>query len=245
VCPGCRIMPVRAGFKKSDGRASLESDDIFNALTYAADYGADVINMSFGSSSNSATISNAVDYAYAFGVVLVASAGNSSTNSYSYPGALDKVISVGATNQADALADFSNYGSWVDIMAPGDTILSTDISGYSYKSGTSMSAPYVSGLAGLMISHNPAWTHEDVRAGIKASADPSFSITSGSHTDVSTWLRLFKFKILCRSGLRPRRASKYSKIQAAFQFLEPFKGRYRVTLLSMDQAMRPQHSFPC
>lgn len=171
ACPGCSIMPVRAGYRKSTGGSSLEIDDIANALTYAADNGASVINMSFGSSFGTSTIADAIDYAHALGVLTVASAGNDSTNTYRYPAAFDEVIAVAATDESDSLASFSNHGSWVDVAAPGDSIYSTDVGGYSYKSGTSMSAPYVGGLAGLVISQNPTWTNEQVRAAIRASAD--------------------------------------------------------------------------
>lgn len=179
VCHNCKLMPVRACFSithPTQGEVGLlEDDDIANAITYAADNGADVINMSFGG-SRSLTINDAIDYAYSQGVVLIAAAGNSSTDQESYPAAYDNVIAVSATGALDTAAFYSNYGFWVDVAAPGgdstnETILSTlpktgtlgDPTGYGYLQGTSMAAPYVAGIAGLLLSKNPDLNVEQVR----------------------------------------------------------------------------------
>ena len=123
VCMECRIMPLRVAFSiLEDGEESgaSEVDDIANALKYAADNGADVINMSYGG-EESQTESLAIDYAYTMGVVLVAAAGNEETDSQinSYPAAYDNVIAVAATAGDDSKAYYSNYGDWVDVAAPG------------------------------------------------------------------------------------------------------------------------------
>jgi len=179
VCYDCKIMPVRAGFAikyNSDVYGWFESDDIVLAIKYAVDNGADVINLSLGggTSSKSETMKEAIDDAYSEGLIIIASAGNEETEdkTYCYPAALDNVIAVGATAKDDIKAGYSNYGDWVDVFAPGggstkdSGILSTvptsgflaDSSGYSSSyqddpiAGTSMAAPYVAGLAGLIIS---------------------------------------------------------------------------------------------
>ncbi len=177
VCQNCKIMVVRAGWATTIGEASLEYDDVANAIIYAADNGADVISMSFGGPA-SITLQNATDYAYNNkSVTLIAAAGNDDTDVESYPAAYGNVIAVAATAQDDSRAYYSNYGSWVDVAAPGgDTtkdsmILSTVPSGYSTKQGTSMAAPYVAGLAGLILSKNSSWVPEEVKQVLKQGVD--------------------------------------------------------------------------
>jgi len=142
-----RILPVKA----FDSSGNSTSDLIVKGILYAADQGARVINMSFGGGPYSQTEADACAYAIKKGAVLVASAGNNASNAKSYPGAYPGVLSVAATDEKNAKAGFSNYGKWVSVAAPGVEILSTYIgSKYSYLSGTSMSAPFVSGVAGLL-----------------------------------------------------------------------------------------------
>jgi subtilisin family serine protease len=187
VCMECSIMPVRAGYSILSGgsvRGALQSDAILNALIYAADNGADIISMSFGGAF-SQSARDAIDYAYAMGVVLIAAAGNGSSPEPIYPAGYQNVISVAATGQDDSKAPYSNYGSWIDVAAPGgdggdNMILSTvptmggelsDPSGYRAISGTSMAAPYVAGLAGLILSSNPDWTNEEVKTILRMGVD--------------------------------------------------------------------------
>lgn len=142
-----RILPV----KSFDSNGTSTTDLIVKGILYAADQGAKVINMSFGGGSYSQTEADACAYAIKKGAVLVASAGNDGSSAKSYPAAYPGVLSVAATDAKNAKASFSNYGKWVSVTAPGVEILSTYIgSKYSYLSGTSMSAPFVSGVAGLL-----------------------------------------------------------------------------------------------
>ncbi len=113
------------------------------------------------------------------GAVVVAAAGNENTGGPSYPAAYPNVIAVAATNEYDKRASFSNHGSWVDVAAPGVNILSTVPGGYGYRGGTSMAAPHVSALAGLLASQ------DEVRrpSGIAFSAPPWTSVpTAVTHT---------------------------------------------------------------
>jgi len=106
--------------------------------------------MSFGG-GDSATVRNAIEYAYSRGVIMVASSGNSGANSKQYPCGYEEVICVGATNSDNTGASYSNYGSWVDLVAPGTGIYSTGFDDrYVSLSGTSMSTPMVAGIIGLM-----------------------------------------------------------------------------------------------
>ena len=119
-------------------------------LFWATDNGAQVINLSLGGASSSTTLQDAVNYAYGKGVLLVAAAGNTGSNFVLYPARYPNVIAVGAVDNTNNHAGFSNFGPELDLVAPGASIYSTVIGGYGYKSGTSMAAPYVSGLAAIL-----------------------------------------------------------------------------------------------
>ena len=128
---------------------------IANGITWATDNGAKVINMSLGGTAADSTLASAVDYAWSKGVVVVAAAGNNGNSLPFYPAAYDNCIAVGATDRKDAKASFSNYGSWVDVAAPGVDIYSTyNTGGYISMSGTSMASPHVAGLAALVWATN-------------------------------------------------------------------------------------------
>lgn len=137
--------------KVLDDTGSGSHAAIANGIVWAADNGAKVINMSLGGTAGSTTLQNAVNYATNKGVLVVASAGNAGNTRANYPAYYTNALAVAATDRNDARASFSTYGSWVDIAAPGVDVASTYIgSQYVYMSGTSMAAPHVSALAGLV-----------------------------------------------------------------------------------------------
>ncbi|MFH1566228.1 MAG: S8 family peptidase [bacterium] len=157
---------------------------IAEGIIWAADNGADVINLSLGGPRKSNTLKAAVDYAWGQGVVIVAAAGNSSNTSKTYPGYYDKCIAVAATNNNDVKASFSSYGSWVDVAAPGENVYSTfpnhtfylqtvygRSQNYDFGNGTSMSTPFVAGIAALVWAENPTLSNQDVRNRIEQTAD--------------------------------------------------------------------------
>ncbi len=126
---------------------------IIKGIDWSVDHGADVVNLSLGGPANSDVLRTEVNRAYSRGTVVVAAAGNERSRVRQYPAAYSNAIAVSATGQGDRLADFSSRGDWVDLAAPGKGILSTRKSGgYGKQSGTSFSAPFVSGLAGLLAS---------------------------------------------------------------------------------------------
>ena len=149
VAPAAMIMPVRAF--DENGEADLFT--LAKAIRYSAKNGADVINMSFDTMTDSKAIRNAIDYAKASGVILVASAGNNNTSSLQYPAAYSGVITVASTDLNDIKGSFSNYGSTIEVTAPGVNIISAYPQGYyAMVSGTSFSAPMVAGQAALIRS---------------------------------------------------------------------------------------------
>lgn len=147
---GARIMPVKV--LNSTGGGTYEN--VANGIIWAVDNGAHVINMSLGGSAPSGVLLSAVEYAYANNVLMVASAGNTGSNFVLYPARLSQVIAVGASNMNNDPASFSNYGPEVELAAPGDVIYSLQLGGgYRYMTGTSMSAPHVSGLAAILLDY--------------------------------------------------------------------------------------------
>ena len=171
VAPNCRIMAIRAGYKDPSGNGSLQDADIEQAILYAIDNGAKVISMSFGGSNSAAVWADEIKAAYAANIVLVAAAGNDNASSKFYPAAMDGVIAVAATDQNDNKASFSNYGDWVDVAAPGVSILSTlPNNSYASWSGTSMACPHVAGIAALILSKDPTLSNEKVKQIIEYSA---------------------------------------------------------------------------
>lgn len=128
-------------------------DGVANGIVWAADNGANIINMSLGGTFNAATVESAVNYAWNKGVLIVAAAGNNGSTTPHYPAYYTNSIAVAATDSNDQIASFSNRGDWVDVAAPGAVILSS-VPGNRYESwgGTSMATPFVAGLAGLLWS---------------------------------------------------------------------------------------------
>lgn len=167
MCPECRIMPVRV--LNNSGSGTLAN--VANGITWAADNGAHVINLSLGGAMGSTTLQNAVNYAWNRGVFLACAAGNENTSAPSYPAYYSRCFAVASTTNSDTRSSFSNYGSWVEVAAPGSSIYSTWIgSGYNTISGTSMATPHVAGLAGLLASMN--LTNQEIWDRIVATADP-------------------------------------------------------------------------
>jgi thermitase len=163
-----KVMPMKAlGSTGNGGHAAIAS-----AITWAADHGAHVVNMSLGGYFTSSTLRNAVAYAVGRGVTVVAAAGNDNTSNPTYPAAYPDVIGVAATTQSDGRASFSNYGTFVDVAAPGVGILSTVMSGsYQAWSGTSMASPVAAGLAGLLKGQNMARTPAQIEQIMTSTAD--------------------------------------------------------------------------
>lgn len=154
-----KIMPIKA--LDSSGAGSTYS--VAEGVIWATDHGADIINMSLGNYAQAEFLHDALKYAYDRGVVLVAASGNDNTDRPGYPAAYPEVLAVAATDPDESRAEYSNYGDYIDIAAPGTSIPSTyPGSRYAALSGTSMACPHVAALASLIRSVNPELTNEQV-----------------------------------------------------------------------------------
>jgi len=163
-----KIMPVKV--LNSNGAGSSYS--VAQGIIWATDHGAKVINMSLGNYASADFLHEAIKYAYDHDVVIIAASGNDNTNRPGYPAAYPEVFAVGATTSTKQRATFSNYGDYIDVAAPGDSIASTYIGGqYAALSGTSMATPHVSALAGLIRSINTELTNVEVMDIMRQSAN--------------------------------------------------------------------------
>lgn len=187
VAPGASIMPIRV----LDANGSGTYADVADGIRFAADNGAKVINLSLGGSVGATYLEEALAYAYGKGVTIVAASGNNGSGSVSYPAAYDTyVIAVGATRYDETRSSYSNFGTALDIIAPGgdtsvdqngdgygDGVLQQTFSGalnnfgYYYFNGTSMATPHVAGVAALVIAKGNAATPTDVREALLSTAD--------------------------------------------------------------------------
>jgi serine protease len=170
VAPDARILPV----KVLDANGSGSLADVAAGIVFAADSGARVINLSLGSSYASSTIQSASDYAFTKGALVVAAAGNGGpTAAPSYPAAdaTDKILAVAAHDQSNQPASFTQSGAYIDISAPGVSILSMYLNdGYAFMNGTSMATPHVAAAAALLWGANPSLTPAAVRAALMSGA---------------------------------------------------------------------------
>ena len=183
----CKLMPVRVGYKCTDGTARSNTTDMAAGIIYAADNGADVINFSWNILGGSITVENAINYAHEGGVIIVTGAGNLDVEQIFFPAGLDNVITVAGTDANDHRGiwapsvpplggEGSNYGLAMDVAAPSCNIMTTFLNNsYGYVNGTSASAAFTSGLAGLILSQNPDFTNREVKEIIYSTADTVFS----------------------------------------------------------------------
>ena len=169
----CRLMNV----KVADDQGRFDSSAAAEGVTWAVEHGANIINMSLVSTELSRDLEKAIDYAWGKGVVVVAAAGNCMGKKTAYPACYANCVAVAATDSNDCVASWSSWGDWVDVAAPGVDIYST-LPGnrYDRKSGTSMAAAHVSGLAGLLFAlrndrNSNGFVNDDVRAAIESGCD--------------------------------------------------------------------------
>lgn len=183
IAPDCTILPVRALDAAGRGTDVIVADGI----RWAADHGADIINLSVGGPAGTQAMADAVSYARGKGCVLVAASGNAASQypgQLAYPAGLRGVISVGALGVKPRNTppnyitlprerhSYSQYGPPLDLMAPGTSVLSLDLSSnwLAPQTGTSFAAPHVSGVAALVRTLHPTWTPDEVELALERSA---------------------------------------------------------------------------
>ncbi len=169
-----RIMPIKTKPNSDLGNNCNSLSNTIAGIEYAIAHNVDVISMSFGGYAGSNAIQELFNQAQAQGIVCVAAAGNDNTNDPSYPAAYEGVISVAASNENDQKANFSNYGTTIDVAAPGTSIYSTlasNNSAYGTKQGTSMACPLVASLCALMLSYQPNLSPAELETCLKSACD--------------------------------------------------------------------------
>ncbi|NOZ28984.1 MAG: peptidase S8, partial [Chloroflexi bacterium] len=176
VAPLAQILPVQVMDRYYPDRGCYGYySDFARGVIYAVDHGARVINMSFGSTAYSYSLRDAVAYAASQGVLLVAAAGNYNSDTPFYPAAFEQVMAIAGTDSSDSRYIYSDFGDWIDVSAPATKIYSlyTDGSTSSYisMSGTSMAAPHVAAIAGLLLAQDPGRSASDLWTILEQSAD--------------------------------------------------------------------------
>lgn len=161
------IIPVKSAYSNNAGAEQ------YKGVIYAANTGADIINCSWGGAGFSITNKNVIEFAQREGALVVCSSGNEGSDELGYPAAYTGVITVGATTILDRMSSFSNYNEKLSVSSPGSNIIST-LPGDKYESysGTSMSTPIVSGLLGLMKSHYPEISNDELKTCLVTTTDP-------------------------------------------------------------------------
>src|SRR3954447_22489341 len=159
--------------KVADVTGRIFTDDLAAGIVWAVDHGANVVNLSLGGPTSDRLEKAAVAYAEAHNVLVVAAAGNEGSSAKQFPAALPGVLAVGATSSNGAVrAPFSSYGPWVDLAAPGRSIVvATPGGGYEVADGTSYSAPLVSGAAALLAAYRPGRTAAQLAQALDDGAD--------------------------------------------------------------------------
>jgi subtilisin family serine protease len=176
AAPQAEIMPLKAFAANGSGQLS----DILRAMYYAIDHGASVINMSFTLSDSSTELVNAIGYAQNKNVILVATTGNTGLATVGAPASIQKVIGVASVDASGNRSGFSSFGTGTWIAAPGEEVITTYPGGhYAAASGTSFSAPLISGGAALVKQFMPTSNYSNVSAGLACNRKPTTDIGYG------------------------------------------------------------------
>lgn len=166
-------------YKVMDGNSGSLST-VARAIRLATDDGAHIITMSLGSTANIPIVEQAVDYAKSKGVVVLASSGNSGQEQKFYPSSYENVYSIGSVNSRFEISSYSSYGDHIELVAPGERILSTYIGNqYRIMSGTSMAAPFAAGCIALMKQFGVTMDYKTITGSVIDVLEPGFDKKSG------------------------------------------------------------------
>ena len=176
-----KFIPVKC--QTNNGLTNIVANG-YEGIVYSVKAKAKIISCSWGGTGSSTTEQAVINYAWNRGSIVMAAAGNSNVNTLTYPGAYTNVYCVASINPSDVKSSFSNFGTWIDICAPGNSINSTVpytvTPAYVQKSGTSMATPLVAGLAGLMLAKSPNMTQTDVLNCINSTAVNIYTLTGNA-----------------------------------------------------------------
>jgi subtilisin family serine protease len=186
-------------------------NNAYEGIVYAADHGADIINCSWGGNFSSEYARDIVKYAtYNKGALIVAGAGNFGNEIPFYPAAYKDVIAVGATIEGDTVKLNSNYGHWLDIFAPGESMYTCNAIGkYGFSGGTSMASPLVSACAAIIKAEFPHYSPQQLRHKLKISSDKVEHLSPSQYAGKMGSGRVNLFKALSQNNL------------AAIEFINP------------------------
>ena len=168
ICWTCSVLSIKVLGADGTGDTAL----VATGIVRAADAGARVISMSLGGPADDQTLDAAVAYALGKGAVVVAAAGNNGASTPFYPAAIPGVVSVAATDDTDHLYSWSNFGSWVQVAAPGCNPAPSTAGDYVVFCGTSSATPVVAGLLALLLSDQPGADRDAVVAALERTAHP-------------------------------------------------------------------------
>ena len=172
----CKFLPV----KIADASGALTK--AYEGITYAADHGCQIINCSWGGAGGSSFGQNVVDYAtFNKNSLVIAAAGNNNSNQLFFPAAYDNVLAIASTGNSDSKSNFSNYGSYIDVCAPGSNIYSAQWDNtYQLQSGTSMASPIAAGCAAIVKSYFPSYNALQVGEQLRITADNIYGVGGNS-----------------------------------------------------------------
>ncbi len=186
VCWACMIMPI----KVLDASGAGSAAGVAQGIRWAADHGANVINMSFVLSGPDADVEAAIAYAHTRGVLVIAAAGNAGSEDATYPASYPFVVSVAATDDAELLYPWSSHGSWVTLAAPGCSMTTALGGGFANFCGTSAAAPIVAGLAALGYEAG-ASSEAELEAALERTAKPLPGSVGSGRVDALQLLKQF------------------------------------------------------
>jgi subtilisin family serine protease len=210
ACWYCRILPVKV--LGADGSGSYS--DIAQGVRFAADRGANIINLSLGGDEDSQVLRDAMEYAAAKGSLVLAAAGNQGSPVPHFPAAIPSVIAVGASTMSDTRYSWSNYGSgWVDLAAPGCNPAQGLSGSIGEFCGTSSATPLAAGIAALLAGTSPAPTATRIRAALTMSAKP-----------IGNWLAASSGRVDATTSLNSLRAVTVDRTAPATSFRSPASG---------------------
>jgi len=173
ILPDVELYPIKAFDRRGNGRLS----SIVEGIEWSIDNDIQILNMSFGTTEDNSTLKDAIAKAYEAGITMIAAAGNNSNNKIDFPAKYPEVIAVGAIDKSKEVADFSNYGEELDILAPGVNILSTWRNNrLRTLDGTSMATAHVTGIVALMLSVFKGLTPKEIKKLLLEGASPLSSV---------------------------------------------------------------------